>query len=48
MKKIIAAAIAAMGVTGYAQAASFVNGNFEDGNTNGWADSSLKCNGVMT
>lgn len=36
MKKILAVAIAAMGVSGVAQAASFVNGSFEDGNTNGW------------
>lgn len=36
MKKILAVAIAAMGVTGVAQASSFVNGGFEDGNTNGW------------
>ncbi len=36
MKKILAVAIAGMGLSGFAQAASFVNGGFEDGNTNGW------------
>lgn len=36
MKKILAVAIASMGMAGFAQAASFVNGGFEDGNTNGW------------
>lgn len=36
MKKIIAVAVAAVGISGFAQAASFVNGGFEDGNTNGW------------
>lgn len=36
MKKILAVAFVTLGVSGFAQAASFVNGNFEDGNTNGW------------
>ncbi len=36
MKKILAVSIAAIGLSGYAHAASFVNGGFEDGNTNGW------------
>jgi hypothetical protein len=36
MKKIIAVAIAALGVSGVAQANSFINGGFEDGDTNGW------------
>lgn len=36
MKKIIAITIAALGVSGGAQAAGFINGGFEDGNTTGW------------
>lgn len=36
MKKIIAVAIASMGISGYVHAAGFVNGGFEDGNTTGW------------
>lgn len=36
MKKVIALAIAAIGVSGYAQAASFVNGGFDDGTATGW------------
>lgn len=34
--KYLAAAIAAIGLTGSAWGASFVNGGFEDGNLNGW------------
>lgn len=36
MKKILAVAIASLGISGLAQAASFVNGGFEDGNLGGW------------
>ncbi|MDP1653107.1 MAG: PEP-CTERM sorting domain-containing protein [Rhodocyclaceae bacterium] len=36
MKKILAVAIASLGISGFSQAASFVNGGFEDGNTSGW------------
>lgn len=36
MKKIIAIAVASMGVVGTAQAASFINGGFEGGNFSGW------------
>lgn len=36
MKKILAVAVASMGISGYAQAAGFVNGDFELGNTSGW------------
>jgi hypothetical protein len=34
--KYLAAALAAVGLSGHALAASFVNGGFEDGNLNGW------------
>lgn len=36
MKKVIAVAIATIGLSGHAQAAGFVNGDFELGNTTGW------------
>jgi hypothetical protein len=36
MKKIIAVAIAALGISGIAQADTFINGGFESGNTTGW------------
>jgi hypothetical protein len=36
MKKILAVAIAGIGVSGFAHAATFVNGGFEDGSISGW------------
>lgn len=36
-KSILAAALLSVGVAGSAQAASFLNGGFEDGTTSGWA-----------
>lgn len=40
MKKIIAVAVASMGLVGGAQAASFTNGGFETGNYSGWTQGS--------
>lgn len=39
-KSILAAALLSVGVAGSAQAASFLNGGFEDGTTSGWATGS--------
>ena len=39
-KSILAIALLSMGVVGSAQAASFLNGGFEDGNYNGWTQGS--------
>lgn len=36
MKKILAVAIASIGMSGYVQAAGFVNGDFELGDASGW------------
>lgn len=40
MKKILAVAVAGLGISGFAQAGSFNNGGFEDGNFNGWTQGS--------
>lgn len=40
MKKIIAAAVMGLGVTSMAQAGTFLNGGFEDGNFSGWTQGS--------
>ena len=48
MKKIFAGAVTAITLASGAQAAGFVNGGFEDGNTNGWSVGTATRNGNLS